>query len=101
MPLQIMIAVFLALAIWAGKTESGPEKPGKPENISIQHESQDEQLLIEDMSNRILITAIKHSNNQYTIVGQRTSPKRFFTADTTYRIDEINKQHKRTIYRAA
>ena len=113
MPLQILIAVFLALAIWAGKTESGPgtpEKPAKPakparsENISISNESQNDELIIEDMSNRILITAIEHSNHRYTIVGQPKGreTKVRFSVDTTTAINESNKQHKRnTIYRAA
>ena len=103
MPLQIMIAVFLALAIWAGKTESGPEKPEKPENITIKEGIQHEELIIEDMSNMILITAIEHSSHRYTIMAQPKGgeSRKMFFVNAANKNNETIKNHKCTIYRAA
>lgn len=100
MPLQIMLAVLLALLTLGAKWQTGS---GQPQEVTIVGGSHYARVFEKERSNIIVITTVERSNNRIMILGQRHTGdmKNIFTSDTTLSVNGSNKQSKRNIYRAA
>jgi hypothetical protein len=100
MPLQVMIAVFLALLTLGVKWQPGSGRQNEVVIVSGDHYAQ---AIKNDTSPIIVVTTVYPQNNKMLIIGQRREQpfKSIFTGHIIYRINhEANKNHKRNIQRA-
>lgn len=97
MPLQILIATFLAIVILGGTLQNGS---GRQKEVMIVGGDHYAQQLKSSHSNIIVITTVVRSNRTIMVVGEKHEGevKRIFTADTTLPV-QTNKRN--IIYRAA
>jgi hypothetical protein len=99
MPLQILIATFLALVTLGGTLQNGQSRQKEVMIVGGDHYAQ----LKNSNSNIIVITTVVRSNRNIMVVGERHEGevKRIFTADTTLPVQQTKNQKRNIIYRAA